>query len=211
MDVIKGWCLIAPSGAFSSFDSPSTECRLLNLVMAKLASFNIASLVPEMPLRSSHEPASVVQIDERTRRLRTVHDEYLQTANVPTLWVGFSLGAHCLLGLASEPQYPPPVSLLLIGCVLERPVHLMCHARRVIFLYSERDHITYRGDDDTVGEVLRPEEYGPWSASHLILRRSQECHVETWTDCGHLLIRTDSPAYDAVANALAIRVEELLS
>jgi hypothetical protein len=186
----------------------SQEVMLLRLLSAALEHHGVDCAIPDMPRRAENErTASEAHIENRIQRLRQTDDLLVGGTNgpLPRVWLGFSLGAHCLLRIASRhplPSYDPAV-VILVGCVIEHPIHILVGTRKFKFIYGEDDHIAYEDAAGTMGSAFRPSQYGPSSAAKLILRRSQARSLESWSGCGHLLIPPAAEALPAVAKALA--------
>jgi hypothetical protein len=107
--------------------------------------------------------------------------------------------------MATDPRLPAhqPVALILVGCVVEQPLSVLLNARRFLLIYGEDDAIVYHSSEGQDSSLLKPSEYGVWSAANLLLRKWQDCDIEVWSGCGHLLVSGDKIQREDVVDSLA--------
>jgi hypothetical protein len=169
--------------------------------------------IPDAPSRAPGTLASPQHMDERIQSLRLA-DQTLTSivASQPRVWLGFSLGAQCLLRIAGTccSLTEGPRAAILVGCLIEVPVHVMMNIGQFRLVYGENDYVTYALDDGTTTDVFGPLQYGNSCALKLVLRQSQRRSVEVWGSCGHLLEPSGGKSLETVSRELAKLVLECL-
>ena len=207
--------LFAGSGKFERSTDGTFEAAMYARLSEKLRQRGAICIIPEFVARDTNvTPAHEDHILSRVSILKSADEQLTRQVGPeqPKMWIGFSLGAHCLLRLVSSEMRPPLhlSHLLLAGCVLEQPVTILAPLRTVKLLYGEMDYIAYCGDDGNMTRAISPRDYAVTTCSRLVMRKSQARAVNIWSGCDHLLSdrkpnaasRTADRLFDIIADIM---------
>lgn len=190
--------VIVPSGKIGPIDQGGFEAELYERLTGRLLSLGLSVIRFDAEESRPHSAISTATRREvRSDRLMRVMANQTASENMaPFIFIGVSLGALSVLDLLKFQSTKKITSAILIGCVVEEPTVIMQPLDRIDFVFGSRDIISYCNSSGEVGEIIRPETYGPDSAGNLVVLPRVIVSTHILEGVGHTLARPSAHAPD---------------
>jgi hypothetical protein len=189
-EIPERMCLFVPSGRVGACDAAGQENELYTLIGDRMIDRRYAVARFDVPLRSGPQVAEQEERDCRTARLREILEWVAAEETIRSVVIfATSLGAETVLSLSSDSasRFALIRKLILIGCVIDKPIFLSGAITSVDLVYGSMDHISYVGAQGGETPLIAPAVFGSLSADRLIKRSSQTCRLHIWDGLGHTL------------------------
>lgn len=183
--------MMLSSGKSRDMTGAEPDAALLRATAEALTPHGVECINPRLPLRED----GLSETDEALIALRAEMAAYAlqQDTACETVVMAVSLGTLSALNLAARRETARLIdALVLVGCILERPVAPVGRIGSVDLVYGGRNHVGYlRTGDDKIRDIEGPRDYGRRTCRHLVTGPGVQIAMHVLPGAGHALERVD--------------------
>lgn len=196
--------ILLSSGKSRDLTGSEPDAGLFRAVVEALTPYGVECINPRLPLRED----GLSDTDEELVNLRAdlAAQALLPEQKCSTALLAVSLGTLSAMELAARTGSARCLdALVLVGCVLERPIAPVGRIGSIDLVYGARDHVGYlHPGDGEIRDIEGPQEYGPKTQRHIVTGPGMTSTMQILAGAGHALEQrlSRSSEFDAAMTLL---------